>query len=143
MVEGKSVLVPGEAQPFLEESFGGGHWIVGIGLECQGSFLVHLGVKETGQDGDFWISGVGGEADLKEFVSGCQGRVTRPQLRTEQKGFFFLSIAALLTTVAVKYLLESQKDIKICSPLRKQNRQPNTNQTTPKVSTWMIMPGCK
>ena len=60
--QGKSVLVPGETQPFLEEGSRGGHWVVGIGrLECHGSFLVQLGVEEAGQNGDFWIGGVGGE----------------------------------------------------------------------------------
>ena len=62
LVEGKSVLVSGKAQPFLDESSGGGHWIVGISpLECHGSFLVQLGVKEAGQNGDLWIGGVGGK----------------------------------------------------------------------------------
>ena len=33
----------------------------GLLLECQGSFLVHLGVKEAGQNGDFRVSSVGRE----------------------------------------------------------------------------------
>ena len=42
---------------------------------------------------------------------------------------FFSSIAALLTTVAVKYLLESQKEIKTCSPSRKQTKTANPTPT--------------
>ena len=57
-------MVSGKAQPFLDKSSGGGHWIGGISpLECHGSFLVQLGVKEAGQNGDLWIGGVGGKWD--------------------------------------------------------------------------------
>ena len=64
LVEGKSVLVAGKAQPFLDKSSGCGHWIGGISpLECHGSFLVQLGVKEAGQNGDLWIGCVGGKGD--------------------------------------------------------------------------------
>ena len=61
LVEGESILVACKAEPFLNKGSGGCHWVVGIALECQGSLLVHLGVEEAGQYGNFWVSSVGGE----------------------------------------------------------------------------------
>ena len=50
-------------------------------------------------------------------------------LWTNSMTMFFFSIAALLTTVAVKYLLESQKEIKTCSPLNKKAKTANPTPT--------------
>ena len=63
LVEGKPVLISCETQPFFQEGLSGLNGIVGIGLESQCSFLVHLGVKEAGQNGSLWVGGVGGERD--------------------------------------------------------------------------------
>ena len=63
LVEGKPVLISCETQPFFQEGLSGLNGIVGVGLESQCSFLVHLGVKEAGQNGSLWVGGVGGEWD--------------------------------------------------------------------------------
>ena len=61
LVDGKPVLVSRKTQPFLQEGLSCRHGIAGVGLEGQGSFLVHLGVEEAGQNGNLGIGSVGGE----------------------------------------------------------------------------------
>ena len=52
-------MVASETEPFLDQGLGGGQGIVVRVLECCGSFLVHLGVKEAGQNGHLWVSCIG------------------------------------------------------------------------------------
>ena len=60
-------MVSCETQPFFQEGLSGLNGMVGVGLEGQSSFLVHLGVEEAGQNGNLWIGGVGGEWDRERL----------------------------------------------------------------------------
>ena len=119
----------------------GNHWHAEWGVTEDGTFAtaneaeyptllcqhVSLILLSSAQSQGFFTN------DKFAFIQGKVKTDATVQLQSRKKMppiMFFFSIAALLSTVAVKYLLESQKKIKTSSPSRKQTKTASPTQNT-------------